>query len=188
MKVVKIDATVMEVVVPALAVTGLRKEAHIFASPENLRVAHIETHEVVLHSRKYVSSSARLDFDGSLWTVGSIILHPVSRPRPTDAAREAFEALAIHVCTELQNSDKWSQMALHSETIGAKMMSTYARQEAAHLSDDVRKLMETAEQHDRIVELAGSSITAEEHKMVAALIKAGHQVPDAFQAAKALIQ
>ncbi len=152
-----------------------------------MRVAHIEADEVQLHSRKYVGSSARLEFDGLLWAVTGCVLHPVSRPRPTEAARDAWEALTIHVCSELQRSDKWAAIALQNEISGAKMVANYARRELVGIQEDLKKLEGTLDKCNAIANLHGQNLTAAEHALAASLINAGHSVADAFHAAKALM-
>ncbi len=186
MKVVKIGSTGMEVAVPALFVTGLRSDVKLFASPDGLRVAHIEAEEVQLHSRKYIGCSCRIEFDGSLWRASGRLLHSRTRTRPTDAAYATWEALAVRVCTELQRSDKWAELALHNEMTGAKMVSTFMRKELETMKQDLAKVQKTLDNNEALLSLASETLTAEEHSVAAALINAGHSVADSILATKAL--
>jgi hypothetical protein len=176
----------MEVVVPALFVTGLRSDVKLFVSPDGLSVAHIEAEEVQLHSRKYIGCSCRIEFDGSLWRASGRMLHSRTRTRPTDAAYATWEALAVRVCTELQRSDEWARISLQNEMTGAKMVSNYARRELETMKQDMSKVQKMIDNSDALLSLARETLTAEEHSVAAALINAGHSVADAILAAKAI--
>lgn len=169
-------------------VRGLSAPLDVSVRIDSLLTCTVDAAHLYLFSRTYRAGDCIVRREGPEWVAATMPVLLTDKPgaaRQTVAATKAFAEIASRACEYVSQFDVFAEAALTVERTAAANLTILHRREVDKLARAMRDSTERAARFERIARLP-DGLTADEHRIAAALVANGLDIDDAVLASKAL--